>query len=60
MKYVFYVIAICLIIYSLADFKKNPNDNAFNIYANFKYYRVVILVIFGILALIISFFVKQN
>ena len=60
MEYVFYVIAICFIIYSLLDFKKKPNDNAFNIYDNFRYYRIVILVAFGVIALVISFFVKQS
>ena len=60
MKYIFYVIAICFIIYSLADFKKKPNDNVFNIYDNFRYYRVLILIAFGLIALIISYFVGQN
>jgi hypothetical protein len=60
MKYVYYSIAIAFIIYTLLDFKKKPNDSAVNRYYNFKYYRIIIIIIFGIIAAIISFFVKKN
>ena len=60
MKYFFYSIAIFFIVYTLIDFKKKPNTTSFNIYQNSLYYRVLILVVFGVIALIISFFVKQN
>lgn len=60
MMYIYYIIGIAFIIYTLVDFKKKPNDNAFNKYYNSKYYRIIILVAFGILALIISFFVKRH
>ena len=58
MIYIYYFVGIVFIIYTLVDFKKKPNDNAFNKYYNSKYYRILILVAFGILALIISFFFK--
>ncbi|EJL62504.1 hypothetical protein PMI10_02883 [Flavobacterium sp. CF136] len=60
MIYIYYVLGIAFIIYDLVYFKKRPNDNAFNRYYNSRYYRIVILVIFGIVALIISFFVKRQ
>ena len=60
MMYAYYIIGIAFIIYTLVDFKKKPNDNVFNRYYNSKYYRVVILVIFGILAFIISLFVEKK
>jgi hypothetical protein len=60
MSYIFYFIAIVFIIYVLLDFKKKPNDNEFKIYYNSKYYRIIILIIFGIIAFLISLFVKQN
>lgn len=58
--YAYYIIGIAFIIYTLVDFKKKPNDNVFNRYYNSKYYRVVILLIFGILAFIISLFVEKK
>lgn len=60
MMYAYYIIGIAFIIYTLVDFKKKPNDNVFNRYYNSKYYRVVILLIFGILAFIISLFVEKK
>ena len=58
--YLYYIIGILIIIYGLVDFKKKPSDNPLNRYYNSKYYRIVIFVVGTILALIISFFFKQN
>lgn len=60
MIYFYYIIGIAFIIYTIVDFKKKPNDNAFNRYYNSKYYRVVIFVLFAIIAFIISLFTKRN
>jgi hypothetical protein len=60
MKYFFYIIAIIFIVYTLTDLKKKSNANSSNTYQNSLYYRVLILAVFGAIALIISFFVKQN
>ena len=60
MIYIYYFIGIIIIIYGLVDFKKKPSNNAFNRYDNSRYYRLIILVIGGIIAAIISFFIKQN
>lgn len=59
MMYAYYIIGITFIIYTLVDFKKKPNDTVFNRYYNSKYYRVVIIVIFGVVAFVISLFVEK-
>lgn len=58
--YFYYIIGIAFIIYTIVDFKKKPNNSAFNRYYNSKYYRVVIFVLFAIIAFIISLFTKRN
>ncbi len=58
--YIYYIVGIAFIIYTLVDFKKKPNDTAFNKYYNSKYYRIVIFIIFAIIALTISLFTKRN
>lgn len=55
----YYIIGIAFIIYTLVHFKKKPNDTVFNRYYNSKYDRVVIIVIFGVIAFVISLFVKK-
>lgn len=56
-----YVIAVLLIaIYSLIGFKKKPGNSADNIYENSRFFRLVILIVLGVVALIISFFIKNN
>lgn len=57
-EYLYALIAFILAICFLYRFKKKPNDSAFNTYHNSRYYRVLILFVFALLALIISFFVN--
>lgn len=58
--YIYYIVGIVFIIYALVDFNKKTNDSAFNRYYNSKYFRVVIFVIFAIIALIISLLTRRN
>lgn len=60
MIYIYYIIGTIFIIYTLINFKKKPNDTIFNRYYNSKYDRIVIIIVFGIIAFIISLFVKKN
>lgn len=60
MKYLYYSFAILFIIYVIISFKEKPNDSAFNRYYNSKYYRLLILIFFGILAAIVSLFVSKK
>jgi len=60
MKYVLGAIGVFFIAYCIVDFKKRPNDDAFNRYYNSKYYRLVILLVLSVIALIISIFTNKN
>jgi hypothetical protein len=60
MEYVFFLLAVAFAIYTLVTFERKPNDSAINRYYNSKNYRLLILLIFIIIAAIISFFIKRN
>lgn len=56
MDYLYITIIIMLIIYSiknLRETKKLPNDYAYNIYQNSRYYRLLILVIACVIGIVI-------
>lgn len=56
MDYLYITIIIMLIIYSiknLRETKKLHNDNAYNIYQNSRYYRLLILVIACVIGIVI-------
>jgi heme/copper-type cytochrome/quinol oxidase subunit 2 len=60
MEYLYFTVVMAFAIYMLLGFKKEPNDTTTNLYYNSRFYRVLILIICVVIAIFISFFVKQK
>jgi len=62
MKDIFWIILICILLFlsikELRNFKKLENNDGYNILQNSRHYRLLIIVIATIIALIIFIFRK--
>lgn len=56
MKYIILPLIIILTIYSLVKFKKKPGNTALEWYDNSRYYRLLLVVIIGVICLIYALF----
>lgn len=60
MEYVFFAVVMFFAIRSLLKPNLKPGDTPYNRYSNSTYYRLLIVVVGGIIALIINYFVKKG
>ena len=59
MEYILLLIVFVFAIYFIVDYKKKPNSSTSNLFYNWQYLRVVILLFGFAVALIISLFTKK-